>query len=104
MLIHISRTLLPVFTVLILSGCHAADRADPQLSRLDHVERGFVTDLTAFESFIASRPTPDQFRQRYPDVLLVLPGDISTFELRGDNSRYFAEVDDEGCITGGHFQ
>jgi predicted small lipoprotein YifL len=64
---------------------------------------GFVTDLTAFNAFIATHPTAAQFRTAYPDVLLVLPGDVSTRELRTNNSRYFAEVDASGRITGGKF-
>jgi len=64
---------------------------------------GFVTDMTAFNTFIATHPTPEQFRAAYPDVLLVLPGDISTREMRSNNSRYFAEVDASGRITGGKF-
>nr|WP_199043547.1 lipoprotein [Dyella sp. ASV24] len=64
---------------------------------------GFVTDMTAFNTFIAAHPTPDQFRTAYPDVLLVLPGTIATRELRTNNSRYFAEVDANGRITGGKF-
>lgn len=64
---------------------------------------GKVTDLDAFGRFIAGRPTADQFRARYPDVKLVMPGDIATKELRSDNSRYFAETDTEGRITGGRF-
>jgi len=64
---------------------------------------GKVSDLDAFGRFIASRPTPEQFRARYPDVKLVLPGDIATKEFRHDNSRYFADTDSEGRITGGRF-
>ena len=64
---------------------------------------GFVTDMQAFDVFIATRPTPDQFRAAYPDVLLVLPGTIATRELRNNNSRYFAEQDKDGRITGGKF-
>ncbi|WP_019464766.1 LPS translocon maturation chaperone LptM [Dyella japonica] len=64
---------------------------------------GFVTDMTAFNAFIATHPTPDQFRAAYPDVLLVLPGTVATRELRSNNSRYFAEVDANGRITGGKF-
>lgn len=64
---------------------------------------GFVTDLKAFNAFIATHPTPAQFRAAYPDVLLVLPGDVSTRELRTNNSRYFAEQDKDGRITGGKF-
>jgi hypothetical protein len=65
---------------------------------------GAVTDVAAFEHFIAGKPTPEQFRHVYPDVRLVLPGDISTRELRLDKSRYFAELDDSGRIVGGRFR
>lgn len=61
-------------------------------------------DLPAFDRFIAGRPTPQQFRARYPAVLLVLPGDIATRELRMDRSRYFAELDEQQHISGGRFQ
>ncbi|WP_370305135.1 hypothetical protein [Sinimarinibacterium flocculans] len=65
---------------------------------------GKVTDVSAFEAFIATRPTPEAFRQTYPDVTLVLPGQIATKELRFDNSRYFAQLDEQGRIVGGKFQ
>lgn len=65
---------------------------------------GVVTDLAGFERFIATRPTPQAFRQRYPDVTLVMPGMIATKEMRSNNSRYFAELDAEGRISGGRFQ
>lgn len=65
---------------------------------------GHVTDMPAFDRFIASEPTPDEFRRVYPDVTLVLPGQIATKELRFDNSRYFAQLDEQGRITGGRFQ
>ncbi|MHA6205723.1 LPS translocon maturation chaperone LptM [Dyella soli] len=64
---------------------------------------GAVTDMQAFDGFIATHPTPAQFRAAYPDVLLVLPGSISTREMRTDHSRYFAELDKDGRITGGKF-
>ncbi|MBV8156415.1 MAG: hypothetical protein JO278_02095, partial [Dyella sp.] len=48
-------------------------------------------------------PTPDQFRKRYPDVQLMMPGGISTMEMRYNNSRYYPELDKDGRITGGHF-
>lgn len=64
---------------------------------------GFVTDTTAFDTFVATHPTPDQFRAAYPDVQLVLPGAIATREFRNNNSRYFAELDAQGRITGGKF-
>jgi hypothetical protein len=64
---------------------------------------GFVTDMKGFDAFIATHPTPDQFHAAYPDVLLVLPGMPSTREFRNNNSRYFAELDQNGRITGGRF-
>ncbi|WP_366449853.1 hypothetical protein [Fontimonas thermophila] len=65
---------------------------------------GYVTDVPVFERFIALRPTPEEFRRVYPDVTLVLPGQIATKELRLNNSRYFAELDEDGRIIGGRFQ
>ncbi len=65
---------------------------------------GFVTDMATFEQFIATQPTPAQFRARYPDVTLALPGSINSKEMRMNNSRYFAQLDAAGRITGGRFQ
>lgn len=66
--------------------------------------RASVTDLAAFQAFIATQPSADAFRARYPGLQLVLPGQITTKEFRGDNSRYFAQLDAQGRITGGSFQ
>lgn len=82
-------------TSLLLAACQPA-ASDPL--------RGKVEDLPAFERFIAAQPTPAQFRTQYPDVVLVLPGDIASKELRLDRSRYFAQLDAAGHITGGRFQ
>lgn len=65
---------------------------------------GHVTDRASFDAFIATRPLPEDFRRAYPDVLLVLPGDMATKELRFNNSRYFAELDADGRIAGGRFK
>jgi hypothetical protein len=65
---------------------------------------GVVTDLAAFEEFIALAPTPEEFRAVYADVVLILPGDIATREFRTDNSRFFADLDAEERIIGGSFQ
>jgi hypothetical protein len=64
---------------------------------------GYVTDTTAFNAFIATHPTPAQFRATYPDVQLVMPNTITTMDFRSNNSRYFAELDKDGHIVGGHF-
>jgi len=65
---------------------------------------GFVTDMPAFDAFIARRPTADEFRAAYPDVLLILPNMPTTMEMRYNNSRYFAEIGSDGRISGGRFQ
>ncbi|TJY58208.1 hypothetical protein E4T66_16045 [Sinimarinibacterium sp. CAU 1509] len=66
---------------------------------------GYVTDLSRFDAFIAKHPTPEEFRSSYPDVQLILPGEMSTKELRFNNSRYFATLDeDKKYIVGGRFQ
>ncbi|WP_225428011.1 hypothetical protein [Dyella tabacisoli] len=64
---------------------------------------GFVTDVKGFDAFIATHPTPEQFHATYPDVQLVLPGTMTTMEFRENNSRYYAELDKSGRITGGRF-
>ncbi len=61
-------------------------------------------DLAAFERFIDSRPTPASFRATYPQIQLVLPGDIATMEYRYDHSRFFADLDAQGRIVGGGFR
>ena len=80
-----------------LGACHHATMSDP-----DPVA-GHVTDMVAFNTFIATHPTPERFRRAYPDVVLILPGQIATREFRMNNSRYFAELDKDGRITGGKF-
>ncbi len=92
---------LCVIGVLLLTAC-AASNSSPSTPMTPVA--GFVTDLSSFDQFIATMPTPEQFRARYPDVQLVLPGTIATKELRMNNSRYFAVVDGSGHITGGRFQ
>jgi hypothetical protein len=68
------------------------------------VRPGYVTDMETFRAFIATGPTPEAFRRTYPDVMLVMPGDITTQEYRTDNSRFFAEPDEAGRIRGGAFR
>jgi hypothetical protein len=84
-------------TALVLADCH--DMTHPVPAPV----HGFVTDMTTFDRFIGTHPTPDQFRAAYPDVLLVMPGTITTLEFRSNNSRYYPELDKDGRIIGGHF-
>ena len=86
-----------------LAACAAPGTAPPDTTTSAPMP-GRVTDMKTFGAFIESRPTVEQFRARYPDVVLVQPGEIATKEYRTDNSRYFAQFDVEGRIVGGSFQ
>jgi hypothetical protein len=84
--------------VIALGGCQDMTRVAAPTP-----VHGYVVDIKAFDAFIATHPTPDQFRAAYPDVQLVMPGTITTMEFRMNNSRYFPELDKDGRITGGRF-
>lgn len=92
--------------LILLTGaaCVPAPVAEPVSASAPKVLPGPVSDVPAFERFIAVGPTPQQFRQRYPDVVLVLPGTAASKEFRMDRSRYFARLDEDGRISGGKFQ
>lgn len=94
---------LVLLAAVAVAGCQtgAMTAADPAPAETA-AESTF--DEAAFDAFIAGRPDPAAFRAAHPDILLVLPGDIATRELRLDHSRFFAELDGEGRITGGRFQ
>lgn len=62
-----------------------------------------ISGMDAFKQFMSNYPTPAQFRAQYPDVQLVLPGEMATKELRSDNSRYFAQLNQDGRIVSGKF-
>ncbi|AXQ31549.1 hypothetical protein D0B54_23940 [Solimonas sp. K1W22B-7] len=68
--------------------------------------RGMISDaeMVDFRHFIDTRPDPAEFRLRYPDVVLVVPGDIVTADYRADRSRFHALVDEGGRISGGEFR
>lgn len=85
-----------------LAACRTPSAESPPVAEAP--QPGPVRDLAAFERFVATQPTPAQLRARYPDLKLVLPGEIATKELRMDNSRYFAQLDAQGRIVGGRFQ
>lgn len=101
--------LLPM---LLLAACTpaaqpapaTAPEPAPAVPTVEAPVRTQITDVGTFKAYIATRPTPEALRQRYPGLTVVMPGDISTRELRSDNSRYFVEVDAEGRVTGGQFQ
>ena len=86
-----------ILAVAAVSGCHAGATAPTK------PVAGFVTDMKAFDAFIATKPTPEQFHAAYPYVMLVTPGTMTTREMRQNNSRYFPKMDAEGRIVGGSF-
>ncbi|MGN6480037.1 hypothetical protein [Luteibacter sp.] len=85
-----------------LSACQTAPATSPASAPAP--VKGFVTDEKAFDAFIATKPTAEQFKAAYPDVLLVMPNTPTTMEIRMNNSRYFPQWDESGHITGGKFQ
>lgn len=100
------RLLAPLVMLLSLCACAAPETqpVTPPPQEDAPPRRAQVEDVAAFERFIATRPMPADFRARYPGVALVLPGQIATKEFRSDRSRYFADLDGDGRITGGRFQ
>ncbi len=96
------RLLAALVLALAISGCSLQSNGTPA----DEPEPrpGKVEQMDPFLSFVEAHPTPEEFRRVYPDVTLVLPGDIVTQEYRTDRSRFFAELDDEGRIRGGEFR
>lgn len=96
--------LLAAVALLCATGCAAPGTGSATASADTAPMPGRVTDMKAFGAFMATRPTPAQFQARYPDVVLVQPGEVATKEFRTDNSRFFAEFDVEGRIVGGSFQ
>lgn len=106
----------PALSALLVAGALLASACAPKPPpaveeplRVQPIEtispaRTSVKDLGAFAEFIATRPTPDALRGRFPGLTVVLPGEIATKEFRNDNSRYFAELDGEGRVLGGRFQ
>lgn len=102
---NMKKILLVIIALAVpsLAGCAPAPQSPPPMQDTAPV-RTSVTDLAAFNAFIATHPTPDAVRARYPGLLVVMPDDITTRELRGDNSRYFVELDAEGRVVGGKFQ
>ncbi|MFO8153413.1 hypothetical protein [Thioalkalivibrio sp.] len=63
-----------------------------------------VTDTSEIRAFVRSRPTPEEFREAYPEVWLILPGDIVSREVCSEYYRFVAELDPDGRIRGGHLE
>jgi hypothetical protein len=90
-----------VFVTVLGAALASACQANPPAA--SKPVAGYVTDMKAFDAFIATKPTPEQFRATYPDVMLVTPDMMTTREMRQNNSRYFPKFDAEGRIVGGSF-
>ncbi|WP_019583998.1 hypothetical protein [Thioalkalivibrio sp. ALE16] len=96
----------PALVVVVLAlgvGACSAYTAETQADGPEP-RPGTVEQMNPFLHFLESRPTPEEFKRVYPDVMLVLPGDIVTQEYRTDNSRFFAELDADGRIHDGEFR
>lgn len=52
---------------------------------------------------IGERLTLKEFSNKLPNIHVVGPGDIVTMDIRTNNSRFFADVDENGIVIGGHF-
>jgi hypothetical protein len=57
----------------------------------------------AFQDYLATRPTPDEFRARFSEITLVMPGDAATRDLRLDCSRFFGNTGEDGHVVSGRF-
>lgn len=93
--------------VVAAAGCRPSSTPEPPAAPAETQPvptAANADDVQDFDAYIAGKPTPEQFRARYPGVTLVLPGDIATREFRSDRSRYFAELDEQQRISGGKFQ
>jgi hypothetical protein len=85
------------------AGWSAASRPANTASA-DRPVRGPVTDTLAFANFIATRPTEEQFKSKYPDVVLVMPGQLATMDFKGRGERFQARTDADGRIIGGNLE
>ena len=100
------RRFVPALAALALGVVLVACCSDPSAARAETTlpVHGQVTYIAAFDRFIATWPRPADFHSRYPDVKLVLPGEMATKELRLNHSRYFAVLGADGRMQGGDFK
>lgn len=61
-------------------------------------------DMAELPAFVAARPTPEEFQQAFPDVWLILPGDIVSRDVCSQYYRFIAELDPQGRISGGSLE
>ena len=65
---------------------------------------GNLDDRSALHAFIQSRPTPEEFQEAYPEIWLILPGDIVSRDVCSQYYRFIAELDANGRIRGGSLE
>jgi hypothetical protein len=75
-----------------------------QFADLREAGEGTWLDVIAFQQVLATNPDPETLREAFPEILVVLPGDIATREMRFDQSRFFARLGEDGRIYGGDFR
>ena len=101
---------LPVLAIAMLAvamtaaGCDGGGPATGSAPAACALQPGAPAVPTmVFRDFLGARPTPAEFRDHYPGIALVMPGDVATREVRLDCSRFFADTGDDGHIIGGRF-
>jgi len=96
------RILAPVIlcaSLLAIPAGAATPEASAQASG-----NGNLDDRSALHAFVQSRPTPEEFQEAYPDVWLILPGDIVSRDVCSQYYRFIAELDSNGRISGGSLE
>src|SRR3546814_19316720 len=89
---------IPALALLATLSLFGACQQNAPMNKSE-VVHGYVTDMNAFDQFIAGKPTPAQFKAAYPDVQLVMPGDIPTREFRLKNSRSEERRVGKECVS-----
>ncbi len=96
--------LLALAAAAALAACDdLAATADPAREACVRQAGSAGVPTMAFRDVLATKPTPAEFRARFPDITLVMPTDVATRELRLDCSRFFADPDDAGHVVAGRF-
>src|SRR3546814_14394231 len=61
------RMRIPALALLATLSLFGACQQNAPMNKSE-VVHGYVTDMNAFDQFIAGKPTPDQFKAAYPDM------------------------------------
>jgi hypothetical protein len=59
--------------------------------------------MYTIEELFEQKLTLTEFSERLPGVWVVPPDVITTTEYRGDNTRFFPQLDVNDRVIGGHF-